>query len=256
MTEAEWLTCSNAATMLRVLCRQFKVAQNETGQRKLRLFCCALARRVWFTLEDERSRVAVDVSERFADGLATKSDLQIALRTAQAVEWPLQIAEMLRLSREGPTAENQAARALLYTANVRRSGGSLAWETAHRRHTQVTVSHVMDDVRNIQKEGIDLKDHAMIRKANDTEWTLQSTLLREVFGNPFQPVTFDSSWRSCTGASLAQAIYDERAFDRMPILADALEDSGCTNQDILAHCRGPEPHVRGCWVVDLLIRKE
>jgi hypothetical protein len=55
---------------------------------------------------------------------------------------------------------------------------------------------------------------------------------------------------------VAQAIYDERAFDRMSILADALEEAGCTDQDILAHCRSGGDHVRGCWVVDLVLGKE
>jgi hypothetical protein len=54
---------------------------------------------------------------------------------------------------------------------------------------------------------------------------------------------------------MAQAIYNERGFDRLPILGDALEDAGCTDRDILDHCRGPGPHVRGCWAVDLLLGK-
>jgi hypothetical protein len=58
-----------------------------------------------------------------------------------------------------------------------------------------------------------------------------------------------------TAVALARGIYEDRAFDRMPILADALQDAGCDNEDILDHCRGPEPHVRGCWVVDLLLGK-
>lgn len=72
-------------------------------------------------------------------------------------------------------------------------------------------------------------------------------------------MTADLSWLASnngTVVKLAQAIYDERAFDRLPILADALEDAGCTNQDILAHCRGGGEHSRGCWVVDLLLGKE
>ena len=58
-----------------------------------------------------------------------------------------------------------------------------------------------------------------------------------------------------TVVQLAQVIHNDRAFDRLPILADALEDAGCTDPDTLAHCRGPGPHVRGCWVVDLLLGK-
>ena len=66
----------------------------------------------------------------------------------------------------------------------------------------------------------------------------------------------DPRWRTSNVTALAQAIYDDRAFDRLPILADALEDAGCTDADILNHCRQPGEHVRGCWVVDLVLGKE
>ena len=82
--------------------------------------------------------------------------------------------------------------------------------------------------------------------------------MREIFPNEFHSVTSDPSWltwKDCTIRKLAQYIYRDRAFDRLLILADALEDAGCDNADILAHCRGPGPHVRGCWVVDLLLGK-
>ena len=88
---------------------------------------------------------------------------------------------------------------------------------------------------------------------------VQVQLLRDVFGNPFRAININPSlvaWNGGTVVKLAQAIYDDRAFDRLPILADALEDAGCDNADILAHCRGPGPHVRGCWVVDLILGKE
>jgi hypothetical protein len=83
-------------------------------------------------------------------------------------------------------------------------------------------------------------------------------LVREVFGNPFRPVAVEQcwlTWREGTIPKVAQAIYDERAFDRLPILADALEDAGCENVEILNHCREPGEHVRGCWMVDLLLGK-
>jgi len=80
--------------------------------------------------------------------------------------------------------------------------------------------------------------------------------LRDMFANPFRPNSLHSVWRSGTVVSIAQAIYDERAFERMPILGDALEDAGCDNGDVLNHCRQPGVHVRGCWVVDLLLGKE
>lgn len=80
--------------------------------------------------------------------------------------------------------------------------------------------------------------------------------LRDIFGNPFRPVVADPSWLTSTVVALAQGIYDERAYDRMPILADALQDAGCDNERVLSHCRDPQQvHVRGCWVVDLLLGK-
>ncbi len=80
-------------------------------------------------------------------------------------------------------------------------------------------------------------------------------LIRELFGNPFRPVSFETTWLTAPITSLARSIYADRSFDRLPILADALEEAGCTNADILGHCRGPGPHVRGCWVVDLILGK-
>jgi hypothetical protein len=80
-------------------------------------------------------------------------------------------------------------------------------------------------------------------------------LLRDIFGNPFRPVTIARSCRTPTVVALAKAIYADRAFDRLPILADALEEAGCDDTEVLAHCRGDGPHVRGCFVVDLLLDK-
>jgi hypothetical protein len=91
---------------------------------------------------------------------------------------------------------------------------------------------------------------------NVPEQIAQCNLYRDIFGNPFSPVALDPRWLTSSVVDLATAIYDERAFDRIPILADALMDAGCDNNDIIAHCRGDGPHVRGCWVVDLILGKE
>jgi hypothetical protein len=83
-----------------------------------------------------------------------------------------------------------------------------------------------------------------------------ATLLREIFGNPFRPVTFDPTWRTSTAVAIARGMYESRDFSAMPILADALEDAGCDNADILTHCRDEKQvHVHGCWVVDLVLGK-
>ena len=78
--------------------------------------------------------------------------------------------------------------------------------------------------------------------------------VREVFGNPFRPITFSPEWRTDTAVSLARTMYESRDFSAMPILADALQDAGCDNDVILNHCRDTDQlHVRGCWVVDLIL---
>jgi hypothetical protein len=84
----------------------------------------------------------------------------------------------------------------------------------------------------------------------------QCYLIRDIFGNPFRPITFDTNWRTSTVVSLARSMYESRDFSTMPILSDALQDAGCENEDILNHCRGEGPHVRGCWVGDLVLGKE
>ena len=86
---------------------------------------------------------------------------------------------------------------------------------------------------------------------------LHANLLRDIFGNPFRPATFDSAWHTSTALAIARQMYESRDFGAMPILADALQDAGCDSDDILSHCRDPkQPHVRGCWVVDLVLGKE
>jgi hypothetical protein len=89
-----------------------------------------------------------------------------------------------------------------------------------------------------------------------------ANLIRDVFGNPFRPLSMNPAWLTSTVTNLATIAYDERALPigeldttRLAVLADALEDSGCDHHDILGHLRGPGPHVRGCWVVDLLLGK-
>jgi hypothetical protein len=85
----------------------------------------------------------------------------------------------------------------------------------------------------------------------------QAELFRDIFGNPFRPVTFSDSWRTDTALALARQMYESRDFGAMPIHADALQHAECDNEDILNHCRDANAtHVRGCWVIDLVLGKE
>ncbi|HJT34677.1 MAG TPA: hypothetical protein VJ783_21805 [Pirellulales bacterium] len=89
---------------------------------------------------------------------------------------------------------------------------------------------------------------------------LESSLLRDIIGPLiFRPINLPAgvlTWNGGAVVEMAQGIYREGAFDRLPILADALEEAGCDDADIISHCRQRRPHVRGCWVVDLLLGKE
>lgn len=80
-------------------------------------------------------------------------------------------------------------------------------------------------------------------------------LVHCIFENPFRPVAFHAAWRTSTVLALAAQMYETRDFAQMPILADALHDAGCEDAAVLDHCRGESPHVRGCWVVDLILGK-
>jgi hypothetical protein len=89
-----------------------------------------------------------------------------------------------------------------------------------------------------------------------TSITSEASLLRDIFGNPFRPVSFNSDWRTSNVVSLAKSMYESRDFATMPILSDALQDAGCEHEAILDHCGDANgSHVRGCWVVDLILEK-
>jgi hypothetical protein len=227
MTEAEWLNCVDPQEMLAVL-------RGKASDRKLRLFAVACCRRIWQLLPDERSRQAVEVAERYADAGATEEELESASDAACAV-WD---ADMERATtgegkRNGlgdgfPCIASLAA----YNVTVPPGWWGAAPAFVGPDMTAREVSH------NTRVEGI-----------------TQCVLLRDIFGNPFRSVTLDPTWVTPDVLALARAIYDETDFGRMPQLAESLERSGCTNADILTHCRGLGPHAKGCWVIDLILDK-
>ncbi len=118
---------------------------------------------------------------------------------------------------------------------------------------------INDPLRNAHVEANATADGAYhFGSAPDEVRATQSNLIRDIFGNYIRSVTVGLvwlAWNDSAVVKLAQGIYDDRAFDCLPILAGALEEAGCDNADILAHCRGPGPHVRGCWVIDLLLNR-
>jgi len=240
MTEQEWLEVHPDLMEL------WERMQGRATDRKLRLFGCACCRRIWHLLTDERSRHAVAMAEQFADGSITDDELYDAATAAQAAIGPFnERATWYSGERRPLDAADPAADAAWWSAHQ----GDAAWSIAQ----EATEAMAAGAVRGVFQE-----DNAAYFAARTAEWAYQYQYFRCVFGPlPFQPVALPvSPWQSTTVVSLAQVIYDEKVFDQMPILADALEDAGCDNAEILNHCRQPGEHVRGCWVVDLLLNKK
>ena len=229
MTESEWLECTDPTPMLEFL-------RGKASDRKLRLFAVSCCRRIWQMVTDERLHKAIEVLAEFADGQTYEEQLGSAAEAAEAVEDDAfttgahvteEAACAVRAAIYDKLVEtaSYAARAIACNAG---DYGSPAWETV--------------------KEG---------------ETVAQCGLLNDIFGNPFRPLTIDSAWLTPTVTTLATAAYEERILPsgqldpaRLAVLSDALEEAGCDHADILSHLRSPGPHVRGCWVVDLLLGKE
>jgi hypothetical protein len=227
MTEADWLACTDPRPMLASL-------EGKASDRKLRLFAAACCRRIWHLLPDQRSRQAVEVAERYADGRATDEELETASDAAHAV-WD---ADMKRAARAGKW--DRRSRLPYYSASA------AAYNVA------IPLGWWGGAPAFVAPDEIARGAHANV----DAEGMAQCVLLRDILGPlPFRPLAVEPTWLTSNVASLAHTAYDERAFDRLPILADALEEAGCTDAELLAHCRQPGEHVRGCWVVDLVLAK-
>jgi len=192
-------------------------SRGKVSPRKLRLFAAACCRRIWPLLKDRRCRRAVEVSERLADGRASEE------------EWE-QASDLMVLATQD--VRNEADKGPVSAA---------FFSITARGPTEIT----------------DLLRVPAAASRGAGERAAQSCLLRDIF-NPFYSQTAVSIWLHGNGNNvpeLARTIYLERRFSDLPFLADALEEAGCTDAALFDHCRQPGEHVRGCWVVDLLLGK-
>jgi hypothetical protein len=219
MTEAEWLTATDPKTMLTLL-------SSRASRRKLRLFACACCRRVPDAVSCPQRANALDVAERLAEGLATNEERRQATASLMAVK-PFVPSLLSALFGNPSTA---------------------AWDTAARASSSPALIKVPKVVG-----GPGATTNPAWEQAVREEHAVQASFLRDIFGNPFHPATFEPAWRTSTATALARQMYESRDFSPMPILADALQDAGCDSEDVLRHCRGDGPHVRGCWVVDCVL---
>jgi hypothetical protein len=222
--------------------------RGQASERKLRLFAAACCRRAWNLLPAETDRQAIQVAERFADGLAGAGELAAARRRAAR---PAKDAAARRLS-PFPAAAARAAAALFGSDAYRRiyaaDGEPGQGEAPHRAARELGLSAAAaEDPRDAYLE------------AEAQEAGRQAPLLRDIFGNPFRPSPplprEVLAWHGGTVVRLARAMYEARDFTDMPLLADALLDAGCDGEALVAHCRRGGEHARGCWAVDLVLGK-
>jgi hypothetical protein len=193
-------------------------AMKQLPARKARLFASGCFRLVWDRIQADDIRLAVEMSD-------SRADKKISQQELEGHRYPMTVAS--------DNVRSWLAVAIQSLATSNLSTSYVAWQV--RTSTQ-------NDIYRHARRGIPCRS--------------QADLVREVVGNPFRPVLFDSRWRTSDVVGLARAIYEDKAFERMPILADALMDAGCEDEQVISHCRGDGPHVRGCWVVDLVLGKE
>jgi hypothetical protein len=193
-------------------------ARGLLNNRKARLLACGCYRLIWDRIGCMTVREAVEHAEGRADRRVTQHELERYRHPAKLAS-PNTLDFSLQVSLSSLVAK---------TCNV----GYIAWQ----------IRGASDDRRTA--------DH---RPGPESQ--RQADLVRDVVGNPFHTVSFDPAWRTTTAVGLAEQMYESRDFSAMPILADALEDAGCDDAEVLAHCRGDGQHVRGCWVVDLVLGK-
>jgi hypothetical protein len=222
--------------------------RGKVSDRKLRLFAVTCCRRVWPLLTDERSHRAVRVAERYADEETDEEDLRLA----------------------GISAENVAD--AFASSSITARGDAQTSAACAAANTTVTAAAIAADytsanVASVAFHAATADGAPSAAQRRDAERDAQACLLREILGPlPFRDVRITPSilsWNDGIIVRMASAIYQERSLPdgfldntRLAILADALEEVGCTDQEILSHCRQQElVHVRGCWLIDLLLSK-
>jgi hypothetical protein len=245
MTEAEWLDARSPEPMFDHL----NGTEPPIRMRRFRLFSLACCTRMRRCFTEPRLQSALTFAERHADrGVrAKRGRAELALdvdRLYREVD-----AERDRLM--GDQRTPRFCQVLILIGSCLATQRLLRPSHDHRYHPLWEI--VADSTAWELMLEMDPAHPPLWQPGRDlVERAAQADLLRDVFGNPFRTVALDSRWRSEAVRLLADGIQADRAYDRLPILADALEEAGCDNAELLAHCRGPGPHVFGCWALDLV----
>jgi hypothetical protein len=241
MTEEEWVGCDDPKAMLELL-------RVKGDYRKLRLFNCAFCRRIWHLLADVRSQSAIEVVEQYDQGRSTDRDVAAARVNAEDAKHAARLSPPATRGLAFATAEAAHWSALTPSIAGEKEPQLEASRYAFAR-AALAIGLLADDGRG----GV------AYHRAKSSELAAHANLIRDIFGNPFVPISLDPSWVTPIVASLAQAAYEQRILPsghldpaRLAILADALEEAGCTEAAILEHLRSAGPHVRECWPIGLL----
>lgn len=229
MTEIQWLEWPHPRILLRYLRRDADwtmwLSDPESIPRKWRLFACACCRRIWHLL-NKHEREMVEISERLAD-----SELK---------RWRTRY-QRLACKVHDYHVGNAASMTLACPAAAASVAGHARIAAARKLAAPFSPPQKLE----ARKEGLRQESKA------------QAELVRDIFGNPFRLAEVADSWFTATVRKLAETIYEHRSFERLSELADQLSQEGCSSEDILAHCRNSEAdHVRGCWIVDLILAKQ
>lgn len=232
LSEADWLACPYPGALI-----DYVNQSKQIGRRKFFLAGAACVRRIWHLLNGAESRAAVEAAERYADGEISQEELL-------AIQKPA--SDFHRRWHEGDPRFMAAIAASRLSHDLRQNQGL----AEHTMYAPVDASKAVALLNGVS-EGSEVwyaKEQAEMR--------VQAEIYRCVMGNPFRPMELKPMWQTPKIIHLGSAIYADRAFERLPLLADALEEAGCTNADMLVHCRSKGPHARGCWVIDLLLGRE
>jgi hypothetical protein len=219
------------------------------SERKLRLFAVACCLDVWDLIEAmEEAGIgygwgAVLLAEYLADGKATRAEVASA------------VLDCVGMMDSGSSPESQLLCGLpaLADADAARGAEQVSLRTALARNRAATRRAAMSREESQSRPSDASREEG--RLAGVEMLGRQCGFLRDIFGNPLRPATFEPSWRSGTAVALARQMYETRDFLLMGVLSDALQDAGCADEDILNHCRSPVVHVRGCFVVDLVLNR-
>ena len=236
MTEAEWWGATDSVALADWLFFDVWVAD-----RKLRLFCVACCRWTEGKTRDV-FRELLDTIEWFAEGEASEEELEAALRPAAEIE----AKELHTLVWSKQAQSERAITSAAFTPTRAEALFGPGWrERSWYQDGQPYPVSVVYLSRCPFGHERATRECQVVRLLHDTFGPL---LFRPAFCSP--------AWRTDAALALARQMYESREFGAMPILADALQDAGCDNDDILNHCRSEGSHVRGCWVVDLVLGKE